>query len=45
MEHTTEDYRNRLLTVLRKYPGLYDGTLGEVVTTEHVIDVTEGVNK
>lgn len=33
MEHLTEDYPNRLLKVLRKYPGLYDRNLGEVVTT------------
>lgn len=32
MEHLTDDYRSRLLTVLMKYPILHNGTLGEVVT-------------
>lgn len=37
-----EVYRSFLLTALRKYTRLYDGSLGEAVITEHVIDLTKG---
>jgi len=36
------EHRNRLRSMLRKYESLYDGTLGEIVATEHTIDLTEG---
>lgn len=42
MEHITEDYRIRLRKILRTYSQLFDGKLGEIATTEELIDITEG---
>lgn len=42
LEHLSDHNRQRLLQILRKYPSLYDGTLGEIRATEHIIDLTEG---
>lgn len=37
-----DDYRTKLKDIPQKYSSLYDGTLGDVAATEHVIDLTEG---
>lgn len=45
MEPFMRDYLNRLLKVLIKYPRIYERTLGEVIKTDHVIDLMGGAKK
>lgn len=45
LEHLREYYRMKMQKILRKYKSLHDGTLEEVVYTEHVIDFIEGAKQ
>lgn len=42
MEHLSKDCRTKINKILNNYNILYYATLGEVVSTEHVIDLIEG---
>ena len=42
LSHVEEKYRNRLRELLRRFSAMWDGSLSEISTTEHRIDVITG---
>ena len=42
LSHVEEKYRNRLRELIRRFSAMWDGSLGEIPTTEHRIDVIPG---
>lgn len=44
LENLNEVHREKFREILQRYPRLYNGSLGEVVATEQVIDLKNGAN-
>lgn len=42
LEHLSSQHRNRLRDIIHKFQSTWDGTLGEINTTEHNIDIITG---
>ncbi|MGH0053304.1 MAG: reverse transcriptase/ribonuclease H family protein, partial [Sphaerochaetaceae bacterium] len=42
LEHLSEEHRDRVREILNKFPSMWNGTLGEINTIEHNIDLIPG---